>query len=76
MDRIELISELTCPVCSNTTSEKMPTDSCLYYYKCKKCTTLMKPKVGDCCVFCSYGTVRCPPIQQGCCSTSQKGCDT
>ena len=29
----------------------------------------LRPKPGDCCVFCSYGTVKCPPIQQqrGCC---------
>ncbi|WP_327036906.1 GDCCVxC domain-containing (seleno)protein [Methylomarinum vadi] len=33
----------------------------------------MKPKKGDCCVFCSYGTVPCPPIQEsgdGCCCGS------
>ena len=30
---------------------------------------VLKPLKGDCCVFCSYGTVKCPPIQQGqsCC---------
>ncbi|MFZ0027756.1 MAG: GDCCVxC domain-containing (seleno)protein, partial [Pseudolabrys sp.] len=22
------------------------------------------PKDGDCCVFCSYGSVPCPPIQE------------
>ena len=26
-------------------------------------------KEGDCCIFCSYGTVKCPPKQSGeCCS--------
>jgi len=26
------------------------------------------PKKGDCCVYCSYGNVKCPPIQKGeCC---------
>ncbi len=31
---------------------------------------LLKPTEGDCCVYCSYGDVKCPPIQQGsfCCS--------
>lgn len=24
----------------------------------------VKPKPGDCCVYCSYGTVPCPPIQE------------
>ena len=23
----------------------------------------LRPRSGDCCVFCSYGTVKCPPIQ-------------
>lgn len=28
------------------------------------------PQSGDCCVFCSYGSVKCPPqeLDQGCCS--------
>ena len=32
---------------------------------CKPCGALLKPKPGDCCVFCSYGTVPCPPVQAG-----------
>jgi hypothetical protein len=30
----------------------------------------LSPKAGDCCVFCSYGSVPCPPVQQGmaCCT--------
>ena len=30
----------------------------------------LKPLAGDCCVFCSFGSVKCPPIQRGdpCCS--------
>ena len=42
----------------------MPQDSCLWYYNCKECEKLLTPKKGDCCVFCSYGSVACPPIQQ------------
>ncbi|MCG6903991.1 MAG: hypothetical protein LJE68_15055 [Rhodobacter sp.] len=62
-------SLLTCPVCSATWSETMPTDACLYFYECKSCHTVLRPKPGDCCVFCSFGTVPCPPIQDGagCC---------
>jgi len=41
----------------------MPTDSCAYFYECEECGTLLKPKQGDCCVFCSYGSVPCPPVQ-------------
>ena len=65
-------SKLTCPDCGNVTEEEMPTDACLYFYECKRCGKLLKPKTGDCCVFCSYGTVKCPPIQAiACCSDKQ-----
>ena len=42
----------------------MPTDACQYIYYCKACGQRMKPKQGDCCVYCSYGDVPCPPIQE------------
>jgi len=62
-------SVLTCPHCSGVAVEKMPTDACIYFYECTSCHTLLRPKPGDCCVFCSYGTVKCPPMQQSrsCC---------
>jgi len=64
MPDIVLISELTCPECGHKSNETMPTDSCQYYYECLSCGVLLKPLSGDCCVFCSYGSVPCPPIQQ------------
>ena len=42
----------------------MPTDSCLFFYECTGCGARLRPKAGDCCVFCSYGTAKCPPKQQ------------
>jgi len=68
---IILSSEITCPACGFKQLETMPTDACQYFYECKGCGELLRPKPGDCCVFCSYGTVPCPPIQEhkGCCST-------
>ncbi|MEL6103792.1 MAG: GDCCVxC domain-containing (seleno)protein, partial [Pseudomonadota bacterium] len=38
--------------------------------ECTSCKTVLKPLPGDCCVYCSYGTVACPPIQEGgsCCA--------
>ena len=64
-----LVSVLTCPNCGQKREEVMPTDACQYFYECTHCGTLLKPKAGDCCVFCSYGSVACPPIQEqrGCC---------
>src|ERR1700722_13047340 len=60
---------LTCPNCGAQTSETMPTDACIYFHECSNCHLLLRPKAGDCCVFCSYGSVKCPPIQQSrsCC---------
>jgi hypothetical protein len=61
---IELRSTITCPDCGHRSEETMPTDACTYYYECAGCKSLLKPLKGDCCVFCSYGDVPCPPIQK------------
>jgi hypothetical protein len=47
----------------------MPTDACQFFYECPACAALLRPTAGDCCVFCSYGSVKCPPVQlqRGCC---------
>jgi hypothetical protein len=60
---VETQSTLTCPVCGYRKTETMPSDRCVFYYECEECEALLRPKAGDCCVFCSYGTVRCPPKQ-------------
>ena len=71
-EKIILESIITCPECGHKETEKMPIDACQWFYDCKACHTILKPKKGDCCVFCSYGTVACPPMQQGdssCCQS-------
>lgn len=59
----------------------MPVDACLFFYECRACGALLRPQAGDCCVFCSYGTVPCPPVQMatagsgspaGCCAASKQ----
>ncbi len=62
-------SIITCPTCGHATEETMPVNACQYFYVCPHCQTRLQPKEGDCCVFCSYGTVVCPPMQLGedCC---------
>ena len=60
---IELQSILTCPLCGHAQAETMPTDFCQFFYDCTGCGEVLRPKAGDCCVFCSYGTVPCPPVQ-------------
>ena len=62
--KIVLESTITCPQCSHQEIEVMPTDACQWFYKCKNCGVLLRPLKGDCCVFCSYGSVPCPPVQE------------
>ncbi len=57
-------STLTCPVWGFAKIESMPLDACQVRYHCSQCGQLLQPKPGDCCVYCSYGSVPCPPIQQ------------
>ncbi len=58
-----LTATLTCPHCEHEKSETMPTNACAHFYQCTGCGTILRPKPGDCCVFCSYGSSRCPPRQ-------------
>ncbi|MGI8740136.1 MAG: GDCCVxC domain-containing (seleno)protein [Gammaproteobacteria bacterium] len=67
-----LKSVITCPGCGYARLETMPTNACQWFYECAHCQTLLRPKPGHCCVFCSHGSVACPPMQLegrpgGCC---------
>ncbi|WP_082855424.1 GDCCVxC domain-containing (seleno)protein [Paraburkholderia phytofirmans] len=69
MISVVLDSIITCPVCGHRKAETMPTNACVWFYECEHCKAVLRPKPGDCCVYCSYGTNRCPPMQQSgsCC---------
>jgi hypothetical protein len=56
-------SEITCPKCGYKKIETLPTDVCRIKYTCENCNADLFPKTGDCCVFCSYGTNKCPSKQ-------------
>ena len=66
---VELKSTIICPNCGHMKKEIMPTDACQFFYECENCKTVLRPKQSDCCVYCSYGTVKCPSKQtgEGCC---------
>jgi hypothetical protein len=61
---IKLQSIVTCPFCSNKREETMPSDACQFFYECDTCKKVLKPKENDCCIYCSYGSEKCPPVQQ------------
>ena len=62
---MEIITEsiITCPQCGYQKKEVMPVNACQYFYECENCKAIIKPLPGDCCVYCSCGTVKCPPMQ-------------
>ncbi len=63
INAINLQSIITCPNCNFGKEETMPTKACQYFYECENCKAVLRPNAGDCCVYCSFGTVPCPPIQ-------------
>jgi hypothetical protein len=67
---LQLESTLTCPSCGHQSVETMPTDACQFFYDCLGYGMRLKPLAGNCCVFCSYGSVPCPPVQSNdrCCA--------
>jgi DNA-directed RNA polymerase subunit RPC12/RpoP len=60
---VQTHSLITCPRCGFAKEETMPLDACQHFYTCSACGARLSPKEGDCCVFCSYGSVPCPPKQ-------------
>ncbi|TDI71343.1 MAG: hypothetical protein E2O85_02260 [Bacteroidetes bacterium] len=69
ISEVKLESTITCPSCGQASTETMPTDACQFFWECPSCGEVAKPLDGDCCVFCSYGTEPCPPVQKNgmCC---------
>ena len=54
---------LTCPACDAFQRATMPLDVCTIVFDCQHCGARLRPLDGDCCVFCSYADVVCPPKQ-------------
>jgi len=67
---IQYTATITCPHCGHQKPETMPEDACQYFYECENCRQVLKAQEGDCCVFCSYADVDCPPVQ----ANGQSGC--
>lgn len=59
-DQQGTLSPVKCPKCGHEELVAMPQNACLWLHECKGCGALLRPKQGDCCVFCSYGQ-GCPP---------------
>ena len=55
-----MTASIACPKCGHHSDETIPEDRCLFFFECPNCHAVLKPKPGDCCVFCSYGDTKCP----------------
>ena len=60
-------SRLTLPCCGAMVDAQMPVDACQFFYECPVCKMVVRAAQSDCCVFCSYGTVPCLPVQASAC---------
>ena len=58
---MELITEanLTCPECGYVELLDIPLNYLQIIHQCSRCGARLKPKPGDCCVFCSYADSHC-----------------
>lgn len=75
MGDLQLQSTLACPHCARAETLDMPQDACVVVHVCVSCGARLTPKTGNCCVFCSYGDVPCPPVQKDgdCCGRPMDG---
>ncbi|GIW06077.1 MAG: hypothetical protein KatS3mg060_0882 [Dehalococcoidia bacterium] len=62
--RIRRRAILRCPLCGAEHRETMPADYCQIVYRCAACGATLRPRPGDCCVYCSYADSLCPPKQR------------
>ncbi|MFN3641516.1 MAG: GDCCVxC domain-containing (seleno)protein [Gemmobacter sp.] len=63
MAGVTLQADIRCPLCAAVTAHAMPDDACQFFLDCPACGAVLRPEPGDCCVFCSYGSMPCPPAQ-------------
>ncbi|HET8962283.1 MAG TPA: GDCCVxC domain-containing (seleno)protein [Chitinophagales bacterium] len=61
--KITTVCVIKCPHCKVEQQASMPENSCQLTYDCSACGKEMVKAEGDCCVFCSYGSLKCPSKQ-------------
>ena len=63
---MEMMSTITCPACGHREAEIMPEDACQYFYKCKGCGAVLKPKEGIAAFSARMAMSKCPSAQAEC----------
>ena len=67
---VSLWSVMTCPNCGCSKLEAIPKNEEKLSYTCAECKTVLEPAGWECCVYCSYGSVRCAKAQSRSSSTN------
>jgi len=65
MGCLNLRSIVQCPHCHFKVTERMSTTQQVREWECPACHKRVQASPGACCIFCEYGTVPCPAVQQG-----------
>ena len=63
LPKVSLWSVLTCPNCGCSKLEPIPDSTVKRLYTCTECEAILEPASWECCVYCSYGSVRCAKQQ-------------
>ncbi|WP_305848976.1 GDCCVxC domain-containing (seleno)protein [Polynucleobacter sp. MG-6-Vaara-E2] len=59
-----LESTVTCPHCEASETLLLQSGSTHHFYRCRSCSAILKPKSGDCCILCSFGSSDCSAPEQ------------
>ncbi|WP_420870118.1 GDCCVxC domain-containing (seleno)protein [Catalinimonas alkaloidigena] len=61
--KVQKLSTLRCPICKHQILKRMPLEKTISEFVCMNCSSIIKTKRHECCVFCTYGSVKCPRAQ-------------
>lgn len=59
-----LRSIVQCPHCGFKVTERMPQGKKVRHFQCPACAQVLTADEQQCCIFCRYGSVKCPAAQQ------------
>src|SRR5262249_44162148 len=45
---LQMESIITCPKCQHAERELIPANQCMFFYECKSCHAVLRPKAGEC----------------------------
>ncbi|WP_285896681.1 GDCCVxC domain-containing (seleno)protein [Polynucleobacter corsicus] len=59
-----VLTTITCPDCCGQETLEISQGYSQHLYRCPSCSTILKPRSGDCCIFCSFGSQDCSNAEQ------------